>query len=289
MEPLVTLWHWTLPVWLAEKGGVEHPDFPKHFERYTETIVKALGREVRFWITLNEPELMASYSYLAGTWTPQKRNLFSFYRVLRNLIAAHKLAYQTIKKYDTDCEIGIAKHEVVFEVLRPTFLNRTLQKIAHFVTNRWFLNQIKGSQDFIGLNFYNRNVIDNGFKKNPNKRLTDFGWEFHPESLYQALLDLKGYKKPIYITENGVADARDSLREEWIRKSVFAMRKALSHNVDVRGYLHWSLLDNFEWDKGYFLRFGLIAVDRATQKRTIRPSAYTYARICRSNRLEIED
>jgi beta-glucosidase len=164
-----------------------------------------------------------------------------------------------------------------------------LKKIAHYLTNRWFLDHLKDHQDFIGLNFYNRNVIDNGFKKNRNKRVTDFGWEFHPESLFQALIDLKQYNKPIYITENGIADARDFLREEWIRKSVYTVRKALSHNVDVRGYLHWSLLDNFEWDKGYWLRFGLIAVDRKTMKRTIRPSAYTYARICRTNQIDMDN
>ncbi|MFZ1719912.1 MAG: glycoside hydrolase family 1 protein [Candidatus Moraniibacteriota bacterium] len=288
MEPFVTLWHWTLPVWLAEKGGVAHTEFPQYFDRYVEAIVKALGREVKFWITMNEPELMASYSYMTGTWTPQKKNIFTYYRVLKNLINAHKLAYHTIKKYDTDCEIGIAKHEVVFEVLRPTFLNRTLQKIAHFMTNRWFLNQIKDHQDFIGLNFYNRNVIDNGFKKNKNKRVTDFGWEFHPESIFQALMDLKRYNKPIFITENGIADAKDSMREEWIRKSLVALHRAMTHGADVRGYLHWSLLDNFEWDKGYWLRFGLIAIDRQTMKRTPRPSAYTYAEVCRTNQLEVE-
>ncbi len=287
MEPFVTLWHWTLPLWLAEKGGIAHPDFPRYFSTYTEVIAKALGREVRFWITLNEPEVLASHGYLKGAWPPQKKNILTFYHVLKNLIAAHQLAYHTIKKYDTDCQIGIAKHQVVFEVARDTVINTLLKKIAHSLWNEWFLNQIKDSQDFIGLNFYNRNVIDNGFGKNPNKRVTDFGWEFHPESLFQALMDLKRYQKPIYITENGLADARDTMREEWIWKSVYAVRKALSHDIDIRGYLHWSLLDNFEWDKGYWLRFGLIAVDRKTMKRTIRPSAYTYARICRSNQIEI--
>ena len=288
MEPFVTLWHWTLPIWLAEKGGIAHPDFPLYFERYTETVVKALGREVKFWVTLNEPELLTSHAYMAGKWPPQKKNLLTFYRALKNLINAHKLAYHTIKKYDTDCEIGIAKHEVVFEMARNTIINRTLKKIAHSLTNRWLLDRIKDHQDFIGLNFYNRNVIDNGFKKNPNKRVTDFGWEFHPESLFQALMDLKRYNKPIFITENGIADAKDSMREEWIRKSLIALHRAMTHGADVRGYLHWSLLDNFEWDKGYWLRFGLISVDRTTQKRTPRPSAYFYADICRSNQIEVD-
>lgn len=288
MEPFVTLWHWTLPVWLAEKGGVEHPNFPKHFKRYTETVVKALGREVKFWITLNEPELVASHAYMAGKWPPQKKNIFSYYRVLKNLIEAHKLAYHTIKKYDTDCAIGIAKHEVVFEVERKTLINDTLKKIGHYFANEWFMNHIKDSQDFIGLNVYRYNIIDNGFGKGRKARVTDFGWAFDPECIFQALMDLRKYQKPIYITENGLADAKDSMREEWIEKSVIAMHQAMTHGADVRGYLHWSLLDNFEWDKGYWLRFGLILVDRTTMKRTPRPSAYFYARICRSNQLEIE-
>ncbi len=288
IEPFVTLWHWTIPVWLAERGGIEHPDFPTYFDRYTEAIVKALGREVKFWITLNEPEVVASHAYMKGVWPPQKKNIFTYYHVLKNLIKAHQLAYKTIKKYDTDSEIGIAKHQVVFEVASDTIINNTLKKIGHYFWNEWFLNKIKDHQDFIGLNFYNRNVINNGLGKNKNKRVTDFGWEFHPESLYQALMDLRKYKKPIYITENGLADAKDLMREEWIEKSVIAMHRAMTSGVDVRGYLYWSLLDNFEWDKGYWLRFGLISVDRTTQKRIIRPSAYTYATICRSNQIEVK-
>lgn len=286
MEPFVTLWHWTLPVWLAEKGGIESPDFPEYFNRYTETIVKEFGRDVKFWITLNEPDVVASHAYMKGAWPPQKKNFFAYYRVLRNLISAHKLAYLTIKKYDLDSEIGIAKHQVVFETARDTFINNSLKKISHYLWNTWFLNAIKDSQDFIGLNHYNRNVIDNGFGKNPNKRVTDFGWEFYPESLYQALIDLKAYKKPIYITENGLADAKDSMREEFIEKALLATHRAMANGANVRGYLYWSLLDNFEWDKGYWLKFGLITVDRQTMKRTIRPSAYTYANICRTNQIE---
>lgn len=289
IEPFVTLWHWTLPVWLAEKGGIEHPLFPKFFDRYAETLVKAFGREVKFWITLNEPDVVASHAYMKGAWPPQKKSLFAYHRVLRNLIAAHKLAYGTIKKYDTGSKVGIAKHQVVFEAAHDTRINNALKKIAHSFWNKWLLDNIRDHQDFIGLNHYHRNVIDNGFGKNPNKRVTDFGWEFHPESLYQALIDLKPYGKPIYITENGIADAKDSLREEFIRRALIAMYSAIADGADVRGYLYWSLLDNFEWDKGYWLRFGLISVDRTTQKRTIRPSAYTYAEICRTNQLEITD
>jgi beta-glucosidase len=287
IEPFVTLWHWTLPVWLAEKGGIQNTSFPTFFERYTETIVKALGTDVKFWITLNEPDVVASHAYLKGVWPPQKKNPFIYYRVLKHLVAAHKLAYQTIKTHDPNAQIGIAKHQIAFQVASKTLINNILKTIGHFFWNQWFLNHIKNHQDFIGLNHYNRNVINNGFYKNPNKQFTDFGWEFYPEAIYQTLIELKSYKKPIYVTENGIADARDNLREEFIKKSLAAVHRAIQDGVDVRGYFYWSLLDNFEWDKGYWPRFGLVEVDYSTQKRTIRPSALEYARIAKSNSLEI--
>lgn len=288
IEPFVTLWHWTLPVWLAEQGGFASKKFPEYFARYAEKLAQAFGPQIKFWVTLNEPDVVASHAYMKGAWPPQKKNFLLLFRTLNNLIKAHKLAYGVIKKYDPDSEVGIAKHQVAFEVARKTPINLLLKTIAHFGWNQWFLDRIRKHQDFIGLNHYNRNVIDNGFYKNPNKRVTDFGWEFFPESIYWALLELKSYQKPIYITENGLADMKDAMREEFLRRSLAAVHRAITEDVDVRGYLYWSLLDNFEWDKGYWPRFGLVSIDRKTMKRTIRPSAYTYKKICDTNALEIE-
>jgi len=144
------------------------------------------------------------------------------------------------------------------------------------------LNSILNHQDFIGLNHYNRNVIDNGFNKNPNKKLTDFGWEFYPESIYQALIELKPYRKPVYITENGIADAKDNIRREFIEQVLVSVSRALSEGVDVKGYFYWSLLDNFEWDKGFWPRFGLIEVDYKTLERKVRPSAFVFRDIIKN-------
>lgn len=287
IEPFVTLWHWTHPVWLEAKGGFKSKDFPRYFQRYTKKVVKTLGSEVTFWITINEPDVVASHAYLKGQWPPQEKSLFSYIQSLHRLIAAHKQAYETIKKISPQKQIGIAKHQISFEVARPTFINNILKTIAHFLWNRWFLNRIANHQDFIGLNHYNRNVIDNGFYKNPNIQQTDFGWEFFPESIYQALIELKPYKKPIYITENGIADASDTLRQQFIPRSLAAVHQAITDGADVRGYLYWSLLDNFEWDKGFWPCFGLIAIDYTTQKRTPRESAFQYATIFRDNTLEV--
>jgi beta-glucosidase len=285
IEPFVTLWHWTLPLWLARQGGMLAPKFPQYFARYAEKMTTALGNDVTFWITLNEPDVVTGHAYLKAQWPPQEKSFLKYLRANFALIEAHKKAYRVIKEKFPKSHIGVAKHQISFELGRDTFLNRTLKKCAHYFWNQWFLNRIKDHQDFIGLNHYNRNVINNGFYKNPNERLTDFGWEFFPESIYQALIELKPYGKPIYITENGLADRDDTLRKEFVIRALSSVHRAIQDGADVRGYLYWSLLDNFEWDKGFWLCFGLVAVDRKTLKRTIRPSARFYAEICQKNSL----
>lgn len=286
MEPFVTLWHWTLPLWLAEKGGILAPGFPEYFERYTETIAQSLGMDVRFWITLNEPDVQTAHAYLTGAWPPQKRRLISFFRAQSALVRAHRLAYHALKNRFPGSQIGIAKHNIWFEAAGNTLWNRLLKWGADTAWNRFFLDRIRKTQDFIGLNHYNHHRIAGWFRKNENIRQTDFGWEYSPESLYHAVTELIPYRKPIYILENGIADASDTLRQQFIPTALAALHRAITAGADVRGYFYWSLLDNFEWDKGYWLRFGLIHVDYATQTRTIRPSARAYAEICRTNSLE---
>ena len=166
-------------------------------------------------------------------------------------------------------------------------LNALLRKTGHYFWNRWFLDRIRHHQDFIGLNHYNRNTVDNGFNKNPNTIQTDFGWDYCPESIYQALIELKPYRKPIYITENGIASADDTLRQDFIPRALAAVHRAITDGALVRGYLYWSLLDNFEWDKGFWPRFGLIAVDYPTLSRSPRPSALIYAEVCNKNALDL--
>jgi beta-glucosidase len=289
IEPFVTLWHWTLPLWLAKEGGIAAKNFPCYFEYYVEKIVRALGSDVTFWITLNEPDVILAHGYLRGTWSPQKRNVFLYIKSLYSLKHAHQKAYAVIKKYAPQAQVGIAKHQISFKIAHPTLINRFLKYITDLLWNRLFLNLIRDEQDFIGLNHYNRNVINNGFYKQQSAILTDIGWEYWPDSIYQALMELKPYGKPIYVTENGLADANDKLRKMFIRISLTALHQAIQDGAQVRGYLHWSLLDNFEWDKGFWPRFGLVAVDYATKQRTIRESALEYAKICKENALELPD
>jgi len=284
LEPFVTLWHWTLPLWLSVKGGVLTKNFGFYFSRYAEKMAREFP-EVSFWITLNEPEIYSTNSYLKGAWTPQKKNLFSYLRVLDNLANAHKLVYDAIKKINPETKIGIAKNNVYFES-SGGFINDLLKKTADWNWNDGFLKRMASYQDFIGLNHYFHNQINYGFGKNKNKKTSDMGWELYPEGIYRCLVDLKKYGKPVYITENGLADAKDEKREWFIKESLKNVYRAISEGVDVRGYLHWSLLDNFEWDKGFWPRFGLVEINYETFGRKIRPSAYSYKKICETNSLE---
>lgn len=288
LEPFISLWHWTNPVWIKEKKGWKNNEIIKYFNRYVEKIVSEFQGEIKFWITLNEPEIFASQSYLRGIWPPQEKSIIHYLETINNLIKAHREAYKIIKKHNLSAQVGIAKNNVYFEAQEDNFLSVTLKKGADWWWNSYFLNQIENYQDFVGLNHYFHNKIKNGkFNQNENKIISDMGWEVYPQSIYYVLKDLQKYNKPIYITENGIADSRDKLRADFIKEYLFWVYRAIKEGVDVRGYFYWSLLDNFEWDKGFWSRFGLVEIDYKTMERKIRPSAKIYAEICKNNYFEI--
>ena len=264
MEPFVTLWHWTIPLWLRDKGGVESENFPQYFLNYVEKIHSALKNEVKFWITLNEPNVYTSHSYLKGHWPPQRKSPWAARRVLLNLAEAHRRAYAAIKEKNQNAQIGIAQNTIYFSKFGAS--------LKRFLWNNWFIIRISSHQDFIGVNYY--------FSDRETKDRSEFSnWPIDPEGIYFVLQDIKKYGKPIYITENGIADARDEKRAQFIRDHLRSIAKAMQDGADIRGYLYWSLLDNFEWDSGFWPRFGLVEMDYRTQERKIRPSAWAYKKI----------
>ncbi|MBI3442171.1 MAG: glycoside hydrolase family 1 protein [Candidatus Sungbacteria bacterium] len=279
MEPFVTLWHWTLPVWLRDKGGVESKEFPKYFARYVQNIVSSLGTSVRFWITLNEPDIQPMNAYFRGLWPPQRTGILAYSQAVHQLIRAHKAAYQVIKTISPNAQIGVSKDNVYFESANWNPWNILLRMFADYFWNHYFFNAISGHQDFVGLNYYFHNRIDWWYQRNENRKISDLGWELYPAGFYFVLKDLARYKKPIYVTENGLADMQDEKRAQFIKDCIASMKRAIGEGVDVRGYFYWSLLDNFEWDKGFWPRFGLMEIDYKTLERKIRPSAREFKRI----------
>jgi beta-glucosidase len=306
IEPIVTLYHWTQPIWFAKMGGWLNKQSPVIFRHYVEQVAKVLGNDVIFWCTLNEPMIYAYNSYWLGKWPaysaksagsagkpdyftkpPIFKRFFDFKKVLKNLAAAHKLAYFALHERNSRCLVSIAKNNQCFEPYLDTWLNITA---VNFIRNYWnhsFLNKIKDTLDYIGLNYYFHNLLYVSLLghvlMNENKEVSDMGWEIYPQGLYETLKELQNYNLPIYILENGIADARDAKRADFIYEHLQAAHQAIAEGVDVRGYCHWSLLDNFEWVDGYEPKFGLYKVDFKTFKRTARPSAKIYSEICENN------
>jgi beta-glucosidase len=233
-------------------------------------------------ITLNEPNNYASISYLTGEWPPQKKNLLAFGKVYRNLYIAHKRAYKILKKKKPLLRVGAAPNLSNIQSKRPhNLLDGLATKWMRYFWNWWFINRIKKHQDFVGVNYYYSDYYKNFAKKdNPTVPLSDVGAYLEPEGLYPLLLRAwTHYKKPLIVTESGVADAHDQHRQWWIEESIIAMEKAISEGVKLQGYFHWSLLDNFEWSFGWWPKYGLIEIDRKNDmKRKIRPSAHWFAK-----------
>ena len=279
VEPIMTLFHFTLPVWFAKKGGFEKRGNTTYFVRFAEKVLNELGSDIRYVITINEPEVYAYESYREGNWPPAHQNKWLAWRVLSNLIRAHNQTAKMIHQLNRRYEVSIAKNASYTYPGDDAWLTRLASVIGQYLRDDYVLRRVRKQCDFIGVNYYFSNRFYGYRVHNPDQRLSDLGWDMAPQNLQYVLerLSVK-YQKPIIITENGVADGDDSQRAWWLASTMSALSAARKNGADVRGYMHWSLLDNFEWEKGKWPRFGLVAVNYVTMKRTVRPSAKKFAK-----------
>ena len=273
MEPFVTLWHWTLPLWVSQRGGFENRETGAYFVRYCEKIAQEFKNDVTFFITLNEPVLWASNAYRIGNFPPQKKSFISFYKAFRNLHRVHAQTYHALKKINPDFQIGITQNIGYFDSV-------LFSPIYYFI-NFFFLKTVTFETDYIGIDYYRK--IPFLRKSKPN---SDIAWETYPQGLYFVHKEVwRRFKKPIFILENGIADAEDKNRARFIQEHLYWVKEAIKSGIDVRGYFYWSLLDNFEWEHGFWPRFGLVEVDYKTQERKTRESAKIYADIIKNSKL----
>lgn len=285
LEPFVCLWHWTHPIWLENKGGCASDEFIFYFERYVDRMSKAFDSDVKFWITINEPTSVIFNAYAIGQWPPCKINIFKVLKVYKVLADSHKASYDIIHRNVSGSQVGFANILGFFESNKNNFLNNLLIKLADYFSNKKFLKMTGNKNDFLAIQYYfHRKLSAWGNNKNENKIITDMDWEVYPEGVYHLIKDFSKYNLPIYITENGLADANDEKRAEFIKDHLFWIHKAILEGVDVRGYFYWSLLDNFEWDKGFWPRFGLIEIDYKTLERKPRKSFYEYKNIIENSK-----
>lgn len=290
IEPFLNIWHWTVPVWFDEKGGFASRANLKYFDRFIQKVTSELLDEVKFVITLNEPNVYMGMSYSDGIWPPQEKNRFKALWVYNNLKIAHKRAYKIIKAHKPAAQIGVAQQIANIQAYRPDFwLDELVVKIMRYAWNWWWLNRIKRQMDFVGVNYYFTDYYKGFQKINPAKPVSDLGWYMNAAGILPLLQRIAHHYpgKPIIITENGVADADDKFRKGWLAETMEAIETAQSQDIPIIGYLHWSLLDNFEWAYGWWPKFGLVEVDRANgMKRTIRPSAIWWSKYIDKNTIK---
>lgn len=287
---VLTIWHWTNPQWITKENGWAGKDVTEHYSRYVDLLIRELGAYVDYWVTLNEPMVHVVNGYLTKKFPPSKRKPLESFKVFNNLVKAHNIAYKQIHDHFPRSKVSITKLTNNFErAHRFNLIEIFLEKVFHWYWNDRFLKKISKHIDYIGLDYYfhDRIVWHPPFRKNLNKETTDMGWEIYPKGIYNVLKYLSKYKKPIIILENGLADSVDRHRKDFIIDHLLYVHKAIEEGVDVKGYFHWSLIDNFEWAAGYKPKFGLHKVDRSTMERTPRPSAEVYGEICKNNGISI--
>ncbi len=285
IEPIVTLFHFTLPVWFAEKGGFEKRSNVKYFTRFVKKIVSELGSRFKYVITINEPEVYASASYYFQDWPPAKQSPYKLWRVLNNLAYAHRESAKIIHGISTRYKVSIAKSSAYYYPGDNAFLSQISAKIANYFKENYFINKTIKYCDFLGINYYQSNRYCGSRVHNPDKNLSDLNWDMQPADIQFVLEGLyEKYKVPIIITENGLADAEDKDRKWWIYETIIAMQKAIKNGVKLQGYLHWSLMDNFEWAYGKWPRFGLVEVNYKTGEKKLRKSAEWFGRVIKKIR-----
>jgi len=299
LKTMVTLWHFTLPTWFAEQGGWLSPKAVRRFERYAEFIARELGDQVDIWNTINEPMIYLGQTYGTGAWPPGEKSSWKFFRAFQRLVKSHRVAYKKLHEVlDTETskiQVGIAKNVVTFEPYRQhSEIDSLFIRLMDRLFNHQFFVWTRGHHDFIGINYYFHYRVKTRPSKasqfffevhTENREVSDLGWEIHPPGIFEALMAFTRYNLPIYITENGLASADDGKRPRFMVSMLKEVYHAIKAGADVRGYFHWSLLDNFEWEKGFAGRFGLMAIDFENQKRTPRRSYFVYQDVCQNNGL----
>ncbi len=319
MEPLVTLHHFTNPLWIEENGGWLNPQTVQRFAHFVRVVAEELGADVTLWCTINEPLVYATQGYLFGRFPPGERHLGRALRVAEHMLRAHVAAYHALKEVQPGAQIGLAKHQISLIPRRPAWLHQPALALVRQMFNRAFIlalttgelrflrrtmavPEARDTFDWIGLNYYYRlqvgfNLLKprQAFIQQARPRAGLLGpesvGEIWPEGLLEQIRWLAEHTdRPIYITEHGVPDADDSLRPLVLVRGLRSVWRAINFNYPVRGYFFWTLVDNFEWAEGYDprFRFGLFGCDPQTQQRTPRRSAELYGEICAANALTMD-
>ena len=319
MTAMVTLHHFTDPLWLFEMNGWEREEVVGLFEKFVRKTVEALKEYCTLWCTINEPNIYTLSGYVTGDFPAKQRGMKLGMQVMANMLRGHAAAYRAIHQIQPEARVGYALHYRPAVAKRPwSPLDKLMRKLRYDGVNMAFPSGIgtgvmktpvgnfqvpeaRGTQDYLGLNYYSVDTISFHLGK-PREFFTSSGYAEDADASEQrfianipaGLFDtlkwaVRAYPDlPILITENGVNDSSDDLRRRYLAQHIHQIWRAVNFNWPVKGYFHWTLVDNFEWERGWTQRFGLWGLDVETQKRIRRPSVDLYAEICKENGLSSE-
>ncbi len=306
IRPLVTLHHFSNPLWFEESGAFETKKCIPLFRRYVQYAVSHLQDLCTDFVTINEPNIYATNGYVYGTWPPGKKSISAAMKVMGNLALCHIHAYKDIHAIfgERDIRVGFANHLRVFVPYGKNPLYTLQARILAYLFQDAITKAMATGKfsfpigigtplgsgryyDYIGINYYSRSAIRNFAEKVlPNRPLNDLGWDIYPEGL--SILCKEQYMKyhaPIWITENGTCDKNDRFRTAYIYDH---LRQITDENLPVERYYHWTFMDNFEWAEGEIAPFGLIQCNFDTQERTIRQSGRFYRDLIQNRRVSPE-
>jgi len=322
MTAMVTLHHFTNPLWLEDAsigsaGAWENDETPQLFADFVHKTVLALKEYANLWVTINEPNVYAYSAYVEGVFPPGKKDMNIAFKVMVNLLRGHALAYKAIHEIQREARVGMAHNyysmvpknayspldrwvaKTQSSVFNDLFPRAATDGVAKFLWKKIKVPEAENTQDFICVNYYTRDQVSFSLRmagKLFGKRsfpedadLSETGMIANaPEGFGEALRWANKFGKDIVITENGVEDSTDELRPRYLAQHIAQIWRAVNFGIPVKGYFHWSLVDNFEWERGWKQRFGLWELDIESQKRKKRKSAELYEEICKTNSLSSE-
>lgn len=291
LKIMMTLSHHSVPKWVQEMGGWHNEETKKAFLLFSQTMMEEFNNDVDWWITFNEGNVFATMAYTMGIWPPGEKHspaaLLALgplrgtsIEAMDNMADVHNEVYEWAHKKFPKIKIGLA-HNLAYYTGKD-WVDETKSWFVDRIMNWRFPERVRGKMDFFGFNYYGAEWIKGPkIEISPEEEYSEAGRAIHVNGLYHLLKEIhqRFTGLPIIITENGIADANDSIRSAYIIEHLLAVNEAIKNKIPVVGYYVWSLTDNLEWSDGYCPKFGLVSVDRMTMERRPRESYYLFKEI----------
>ena len=288
INPMVTYHHFTSPRWVTADGGWDADVTTDRFLRFAERVTEHLSDLLHSVCTFNEPNAVALMGYVAGLFPPGLTDPAARRRVNDRFVLTHQRAVPVIKAA-ADVPVGLTLAMTEWAAVGEGSEARVERYRS--ASEDVYLDGAKGD-DFVGVQTYSRTRVgpDGILGPEPGVETTLMGYEFWPEALEATIRYAWEVTDgtTLIVTENGIGTDDDTRREEYLRRALAGVVRCLDDGIDLRGYVQWSLMDNFEWVLGYDPTFGIVAVDRRTQERTVKPSGRWLGSVARANALRHE-